>query len=194
MLKDALAFYNAIEGKIKDTIREMSGKNLQCERYDVTTAPNSSTGKIGVTQPFGTEIFVPYNAACASAKVGDTVLVAWWKSLSNAKAWFASGSDYAVFSVTNGEITNSSLRVTKQGNLVNIEGWITLKAQSYVANSTVLFTLPAGARPSGNRFGWFHRTDAHMHVVINSSGQVLAGDAYTASGTPYFFGNITYSL
>lgn len=88
MLKEALAFYGAIEGKVRETVRSMSGRNLQCERYDVTTAPNSATGKIGVTQPYGQEIFVPYSAACADAQVGDTVLVVWWKSLSNAKAWF----------------------------------------------------------------------------------------------------------
>lgn len=88
MLKEALAFYGAIEGKVRETVKSMSGRNLQCERYDVTTAPNGATGKIGVTQPYGQEIFVPYSAACANAQVGDTVLVVWWKSLSNAKAWF----------------------------------------------------------------------------------------------------------
>lgn len=102
--------------------------------------------------------------------------------------------DYASYSITPEDINSSSLRVTRQGNWVNIEGYITLKAQSYVANTTVLFTLPSGARPSDNRFGWFHRTDASIHVVIKSNGDVVAGDAYTSTGNPYFFGNLTYSL
>lgn len=87
MLGDALEFWEAIAGKVKQTARNMMEKSLQCERYDVTTAPDGS--KIGVKQPFGTrEIFIPYSAEVADAKVGDTVLVMWWNSLSTAKAWY----------------------------------------------------------------------------------------------------------
>lgn len=87
MQRDALEFWEAIAGKVKQTARNMMEKSLQCERYDVTTAPDGS--KIGVKQPFGTqEIFIPYSAEVADAKVGDTVLVMWWNSLSTAKAWY----------------------------------------------------------------------------------------------------------
>lgn len=87
MQRDALEFWEAIAGKVKQTVRGMMEKSLQCERYDVTTAPDGS--KIGVKQPFGTqEIFIPYSAEVADAKVGDTVLVMWWNSLSTAKAWY----------------------------------------------------------------------------------------------------------
>lgn len=87
MQRDALEFWEAIAGKVKQTVRGMMEKSLQCERYDVTTAPDGS--KIGVKQPFGTrEIFIPYSAEVANAKVGDTVLVMWWNSLSTAKAWY----------------------------------------------------------------------------------------------------------
>ncbi|PWM20081.1 MAG: hypothetical protein DBX49_01120 [Clostridia bacterium] len=86
MIAEAGAFWNAIKDKVKAQCREMMGKALQCERYDVTTAPNGSV--IGVTQPFGkTEIRIPYSGEVADAQVGDTVLVYWWSSLSNAKAW-----------------------------------------------------------------------------------------------------------
>ena len=87
MQRDALEFWEAIAGKVKQTVRGMMEKSLQCERYDVTTAPDGS--KIGVKQPFGSrEIFIPYSAEVAEAKVGDTVLVMWWNSLSTAKAWY----------------------------------------------------------------------------------------------------------
>lgn len=87
MQRDALEFWEAIAGKVKQTVRGMMEKSLQCERYDVTTAPDGS--KIGVKQPFGSrEIFIPYSAEVANAKVGDTVLVMWWNSLSTAKAWY----------------------------------------------------------------------------------------------------------
>lgn len=89
MLEDAKAFWKAIEGKVRETVRDMTGKSLQCERFDVTTAPNAATGKIGVRLPFGDrELKIPYSGAVSGAKAGDTVLVVWWKSMSNAKAWF----------------------------------------------------------------------------------------------------------
>lgn len=87
MQREVLEFWEAIAGKVKQTARNMMEKSLQCERYDVTTAPDGS--KIGVKQPFGSrEIFIPYSAEVADAKVGDTVLVMWWNSLSTAKAWY----------------------------------------------------------------------------------------------------------
>lgn len=87
MQREVLEFWEAIAGKVKQTVRGMMEKSLQCERYDVMTAPDGS--KIGVKQPFGSrEIFIPYSAEVADAKVGDTVLVMWWNSLSTAKAWY----------------------------------------------------------------------------------------------------------
>lgn len=66
---------------------------LQIARYDVTTAPNGTV--IGVTRPFSdTEIQIPYLPYCASAKVGNTVLVVWWGSLTNAQAWFKLPADW----------------------------------------------------------------------------------------------------
>ena len=88
MLQEALDVWNALKGKTTQLFHELNSKVLQCERYDVTTAPNGSV--IGVTQPFSkTQLFIPYSWECASAKVGDSVLVAWWgNSLSTARAWF----------------------------------------------------------------------------------------------------------
>ena len=88
MLQEALDVWNALKGKITQLFHELNSKGLQCERYDVTTAPNGSV--IGVTKPFSdTELFIPYSWECSSATVGDSVLVAWWgNSLSTARAWF----------------------------------------------------------------------------------------------------------
>ena len=111
MQKDAKSFWNAIAGKVRETVKSMSGKNLQCERYDVTTAPNPNTVKIGVTQPFAdTELMIPYAAECAGATVGDTVLVVWWGSLSNAKAvHIAGGPDALPYDQTTGESAVSKI-------------------------------------------------------------------------------------
>lgn len=87
MLTPAEEFWKSIEGKIRSLVEEEMKNSFQCQRYDVTTAPDGSV--IGVTQPFGeTELFIPYSQEVATAVVGDTVLVVWWASMSNAKAYY----------------------------------------------------------------------------------------------------------
>lgn len=87
MLSQALRFWDAIKGKVKQSIQAETQNVLRCERYDVTTAPDGT--KMGVRQPFGEkEIFIPYTQEVANAKTGDTVMVVWHHSMSTAKAWF----------------------------------------------------------------------------------------------------------
>lgn len=86
MIQDALDFWKSIQGKVRQAVTSMMTKAMQCERYDVTTAPNGTV--IGVTKPLGgDEIFLKYSNEVANAVVGDTVLVVWWGSLSNARVW-----------------------------------------------------------------------------------------------------------
>lgn len=91
MIQDGLAFWNALKSKIVPLVKTETSNCLRCARYDVTTAPNGS--KIGVTLPEGdNEIFIPYSLEVSDATVGDTVMVVWHGSLSNAKAfWFGNG-------------------------------------------------------------------------------------------------------
>lgn len=95
MIAEAKAFWDAIAGKVKSLIRTETENAMRMQRYDVTTAPNGTV--MGVTQPFGSnEIFLPYSQEVANATVGDTVLVAWWGSMSNARVYyFAKGYDGA---------------------------------------------------------------------------------------------------
>lgn len=87
MLSEALSFWEAISGKVNQLIRKETKNTFRCERYEVTTAPNGT--KIGVTLPYGTnEVFLPYSSELVSASVGDPVLVVWWGSMSNAKAYY----------------------------------------------------------------------------------------------------------
>lgn len=86
MLNDALKFWDSISGKVKDLIKDQTSNCVKRRRYDVTTAPDGNV--IGVTPPFGKEIFIPYSRELEQAQVGDTVLVEWWNSLSTARADF----------------------------------------------------------------------------------------------------------
>jgi hypothetical protein len=87
MISEAKAFWDSISGKVKSLIRKETENAMRLQRYDVTTAPNGTV--MGVRQPFGNnEIFLPYSQEVASATVGDTVLVAWLGSMSNAKVYY----------------------------------------------------------------------------------------------------------
>lgn len=87
MISEAKAFWDSISGKVKSLIRKETENAMRLQRYDVTTAPNGTV--MGVRQPFGNnEIFLPYSQEVASATVGDTVLVTWWGSMSNAKVYY----------------------------------------------------------------------------------------------------------
>lgn len=168
MLKDALAVWKALEGQVRKTVKDMSGKSLQCERYDVTTAPNPSTGKIGVSQPFGNEIFVPYSRAVAGASVGDSVIVFWWKSLSNAKAWYmgdAIGEGGGGVTSVNGKTGAVTLDAADVGAL----------PEAYQFNVGDLFISTNATSPAA-RFGgtWTQIKDTFL---------LAAGDTYAAGAT-----------
>lgn len=85
MLEGISEFWKALKPKVEEIIKVKGHNCLRVERFDVVASPDGS--KIGVRQPFGTTISIPYCAEVADAKVGDTVLVLWWGSLSTAKAW-----------------------------------------------------------------------------------------------------------
>lgn len=173
MLSEAQRFWDAIVGKVKQTVREESKNAFRCERYTVTTAPNGV--KMGVTLPMGnTELMLPYSSEVASATVGDTVLVVWWGSMSNAKVyyyangyngsqgikvgtiaiplnWSSSGSGYytATPTVAGAEIAGSS-KVDIQPNASTIiqlqnDGVGALYVEN---NSGVLTAYAVGAAPS----------------------------------------------
>ena len=85
MLGDVSEFAKALEPLIWKIVDERTKNALRVERYEVSTAANGSV--MGVRQPYGTEIFLPYSQEVSAAAVGDAVLVLWRGSLSTAKVW-----------------------------------------------------------------------------------------------------------
>lgn len=85
MLGDVSEFAKALEPLIKKIVDERTKNALRVERYEVSTAANGTV--MGVRQPYGTEIFLPYSQGVSAAAVGDAVLVLWRGSLSTAKVW-----------------------------------------------------------------------------------------------------------
>ena len=112
MLSEAIKFWDAISGKVRELIRSETNNAMRVERYDVTTAPNGTV--MGVSKPLGThEIFLPYSSEVRNAKVNDPVLVAWWGSMSNAKVYyFANGYNGGLAAYPVGSYYWSSVNVS----------------------------------------------------------------------------------
>ena len=66
---------------------------VQRRKAKVTTAPSLSTGTIGVTEPFGTEYFIPFNTNLTTASVGDFVWVEFMYGATNAFASMYASAD-----------------------------------------------------------------------------------------------------
>lgn len=92
--KDALDIWNALRPMIDKEIERMTKSMVQRRKAKVTTAPSSITKTIGVTEPFGPEMQVPFLPGVATAQVGDVVWVEFMFGASNSfVSMFANISD-----------------------------------------------------------------------------------------------------
>lgn len=77
------AIQNALEPWIRRIIADATQSCVRRRTMTVVTPPNGST--MGVSEPYDTSVLdLPYLAAMAGAKEGDTVTVEWVYGLSNA--------------------------------------------------------------------------------------------------------------
>lgn len=84
--KESLAIWNSLKPIIDKEIERKTAGMVQRRKMLVSTAPSMLTGVIGVTEPFGTEVMIPFVATLANAVVGDAVWVEFAYGLSNAVA------------------------------------------------------------------------------------------------------------
>lgn len=98
--------------------------------------------------------------------------------------------------VTPATVEGSSLYAVKQGNILFLNGYVIMKAQTYTANSTVLFTLSEA--PSTLRFiELFNITSqgSNNYVFkIDTSGNCVVNTNITFSAATYLFINATIPL
>ena len=102
--KEALSIWNSIKPVIDKEIDRKTDPMVQRRKVAVSTAPNPSTGLIGVKEPFGSEFFVPYREEVSGVAVGDTVWIEFAYGANNAVAIGLAGlvdakrSSYAILS------------------------------------------------------------------------------------------------
>lgn len=89
----SLAIWNNLKPMIDEEIKSQTKGIVQRRKAKVTTAPSLSTGTMGVTEPFGTEYFIPFNTNLTTASVGDFVWVEFMYGATNAFASMYASAD-----------------------------------------------------------------------------------------------------
>lgn len=91
--KQALEMWNAMKPMVDREIDQQTKGAVQRRKAKVTTAPSLSTGKMGVTEPFGDQYFIPFTTNLSTAKVGDVVWVEYMYGATNAFASMYASAD-----------------------------------------------------------------------------------------------------
>lgn len=76
-----LNFWDNLRGKVAESIEERTRNCIRRGRFEVVTAPDGQT--MGVKQPYGNTVYLPYSPNMAGAQPGDAVYAQWSKSLSS---------------------------------------------------------------------------------------------------------------
>lgn len=91
--KQALEMWNSMKPMIDREIEQQTKGTVQRRKAKVTTAPSLVTQKIGVTEPFGDQYFIPFNTNLSTAQVGDVVWVEFMYGATNAFASMYASAD-----------------------------------------------------------------------------------------------------
>ena len=104
---EALKIWEALRPMIDTEIAEKTRSCVRTRKMVCTTAPNGSV--IGVAEPFGNEVKIPYSSSVSNAQVGDAVWVQWYYD--NASTMlaisFGDGSSQEYLPLTGGTVTGS---------------------------------------------------------------------------------------
>ena len=75
LTREAQKIWNALRVMVDKEIDKRTASCVRSRKMTVMAAPNGST--IGVAEPFGETVYIPYSSTLANAKVGDSVWVDW---------------------------------------------------------------------------------------------------------------------
>lgn len=118
---EALKIWEALRPMIDTEIAEKTRSCVRTRKMVCTTAPNGSV--IGVAEPFGNEVKIPYSSSVSNAQVGDAVWVQWYYD--NASTMlaisFGDGSSQEYLPLTGGTVTGS-ITSTRNGIGFSAEG------------------------------------------------------------------------
>ena len=91
--KESMAIWKSLKPMIDEEIKAQTRGSVQRRKMKVTTAPSLVTNVIGVTEPYGTEMLIPFNTNLSAAHVGDVVWVEFMYGATNAFASMYASAD-----------------------------------------------------------------------------------------------------
>lgn len=91
---EALKIWDALKPMIDKEIEAKTRSCIRAKKMLVTTAPNGTV--IGVSEPYGQEILIPYLSTLSDAQVNDAVWV--WYYFNNASTMIAMTTGEGQFS------------------------------------------------------------------------------------------------
>lgn len=169
---DALGIWEHLKPAIDKEIEQKTRGMVQRRKMKVTTAPSISTGTIGVTEAFGSEMVIPFATNLISATVGDMVWVEFMYGATNAfasmfasadeKDWDVAG-DLSVSGSTSLQNTtiNGVLDVTPRRCYATLSraGWYRVCKTADVSGTIIDFSI---GRPYGSALAEAHRISLYV--------------------------------
>lgn len=92
---EALKIWDALKPMIDSEIKAQTKSCVRCKKMKVITAPNGFT--VGVAEPYGEVINIPYSTAIGNIEPGESVWV-WW--------FYGNASTMIAMSYGNGQIVD----------------------------------------------------------------------------------------
>ena len=160
----SLAIWNNLKPMIDEEIKSQTKGMVQRRKAKVTTAPSLSTGTIGVTEPFGTEYFIPFNTNLTTASVGDFVWVEFMYGATNAFASMYASADTKDYTVGGNLTVIGNETVNGNTTLNGVLDVTQRKTSAYLATPCWYRVLTFVSSNAASVNGGFN---AQIDIVIN---------------------------
>lgn len=169
---EALKIWEALRPMIDTEIAEKTRSCVRTRKMVCTTAPNGSV--IGVAEPFGNEVKIPYSSSVSNAQVGDAVWVQWYYD--NASTMlaisFGDGSSQKYLPLTGGTVTGP-ITNTYDGTGMGINAIAPSGAIGYLAkNSTTNKSVSMQVGSGGSNRGIYDSSGDKWMIYCDSSNRL----------------------
>lgn len=179
---EALKIWKALKPIISELIEQKTRSCVRAKKMSVVTAP--SNGLIGVAEPYGEEMMIPYSSLLSNAQAGDAVWV--WYYFNNASTMIAMATGTGQLSF--GAQEEQEIEVTAQNTSVN-SSWTNsggrISSGPYTGSTTLSFTV--SGVPAGS-------TVVSVMFYATFGSPYTGADLLTANGTDMDIGDESLAL
>lgn len=193
---EALKVWDALKPMIDKEIERRTRSCVRAKKMVVTTEPDGSV--IGVAEPFGDEMLIPYSSLLSGAKMDDSVWVVYF--FNNASTMIAMTTGNGQFRFPSGSTTPESIETLLPDANIG-SSWTT--SNGYIVSGPTAETLTLSFSVSGIPDGstidsvTFSATFGSPYTgisILTASGASISSGPQTVSLSPLPGGNGTYTV